>query len=84
MDIKTIFRSMVDSGASDIFFKVGSPVNFRMDGLLKVQGKESLGEKDIRKMIDEVLNDVQKKVFENAREIDFAVNFGTFRVSRNR
>jgi pilus retraction protein PilT len=84
MDIKTIFRSMVNSGASDIFFKVGSPVNFRIDGLLKAQGQERLGEKDIRKMIDEVLNDGQKKIFEDEREIDFALNvegIGRFRGS---
>ena len=84
MDIKTIFRSMVDSGASDIFFKVGSPVNFRIDGLLKPQDKDPLGEKDLMKMIDEVLDEGQKKVFEDLREIDFAINvegIGRFRGS---
>ncbi|MDD5073514.1 MAG: PilT/PilU family type 4a pilus ATPase [Candidatus Omnitrophica bacterium] len=84
MDIKTIFRSMVDTGASDIFLKVGSPINFRIDGLLKPQGQDPLAEKDIRKMIDDVLNEGQKKAFEDDREIDFALNvdgIGRFRGS---
>src|SRR3989338_4626783 len=84
MDIKTIFSSMIDSSASDILLKVGSAVNFRIDGLLRPQGPELLGEKDIMKIIDEVLNDEQKKIFNTEREIDFAVNFegiGRFRGS---
>jgi len=84
MDIKTVFKSMVDSGASDIFLKVGSPINFRIDGLLRPQGADRLNEKDIMKMVDEVLSDDNKKVFEKEREIDFAVTFegiGRFRGS---
>lgn len=84
MDIKTIFSSMIDSGASDVLFKVGNAVNFRIDGLLRPQGSELLGEKDIIKIIEEVLNDEQKKIFDTEREIDFAVNFkgiGRFRGS---
>lgn len=84
MDIKTIFSSMVDSGASDVFLKVGSPISFRIDGLLRPQGSEPLAEKDIKKMIDEILNDAQKKIFDTDREIDFAINLegiGRFRGS---
>jgi pilus retraction protein PilT len=84
MDIKTIFRSMIDFHASDIFLKVGSAVNFRIDGLLRPQGPELLGEKDIVRIIEEVLNDEQKKIFDTEREIDFAVSFegiGRFRGS---
>jgi len=84
MDIKTILKSMADSGASDIFFKVGSPVYFKIDGLLRAQGSESLSEKDIIKMLDEILNDDQKKNFDKEREIDLAVSFeglGRFRGS---
>jgi len=84
MDIKTIFSSMIDSRASDILLKVGSAVNFRIDGLLRPQGLELLSEKDIINIIDEVLNDEQKKIFNAEREIDFAVSFegiGRFRGS---
>ena len=84
MEIKTIFRTMVDSGASDIFFKVGSLVNFRIDGLIKPQGSERLGDRDVMKMIDDVLDAGQKKVFDSEREIDFSLNFediGRFRGS---
>jgi pilus retraction protein PilT len=84
MDIKAILKSMVDSGASDIFLKVGSPVNFRVDGSLVPQGSEGLIEKDVTKMIDEVLNEYQKKVFDKEREIDFGINIeglGRFRGS---
>lgn len=84
MDIKAIFKSMVDSGASDIIFKVGSPVNFRIDGSLSPQATDRLAEKDISRMLDELLNEQQKKIFDREREIDFGVNFeglGRFRGS---
>ncbi|MFA5148481.1 MAG: PilT/PilU family type 4a pilus ATPase [Candidatus Omnitrophota bacterium] len=84
MEIKAIFKSMVDSGASDIFFKVGGPVNFRMDGSLVPQGPDILSEKDLFKMIDDVLTVDQKKAFDRDREIDFGINIeglGRFRGS---
>ncbi len=84
MDIKAIFRSMVESGASDIFFKVGSPVNFRTDGSLIPANQERITEKDISGMIAEMLNPAQKKAFDTEREIDFGMNIeglGRFRGS---
>lgn len=84
MEIKKIFKAMIDAGASDVILKVGSPVNLRVDGLLQPLDGGLLSEDDMRKIISSVLNDAQKKVYEKSLEVDFAVNFedlGRFRGS---
>jgi len=84
MEIKKIFKSMIDAGASDVFLKVGSPVNLRVDGSLMPLGGGVLFEDDMRGAINTVLNDAQKKVYEMNHEVDFAVNIeglGRFRGS---
>ncbi len=75
---------MVDSGASDLFLKVGSPAHLRIDGLLKPVSPDRLPENDMRKVIDVVLNESQKKVYRECLEVDFAINveeMGRFRGS---
>lgn len=84
MEIKKIFKTMIDAGASDVILKVGSPVSLRVDGLLQPLEGGSLSEDDMRKIISAVLDDAQKKVYEKSLEVDFAVNFedlGRFRGS---
>jgi twitching motility protein PilT len=84
MEIKKIFKSMIDAGASDLLLKVGSPASLRVDGLLKPLEGGALSEDDMRKAIAAVLTDAQKKVYEKSLEVDFAVNIedlGRFRGS---
>ncbi len=84
MEIKKIFKSMIDAEASDLFLKVGSPINLRVDGLLRPLEGSVLSEDDIRKVITTLLNDAQRKVYEKSFEVDFAVNIedlGRFRGS---
>ncbi len=84
MTIKELFKAMVDSGASDLFLKVGSPIYLRIDGLLEPVGPERLSENDMRKAIDGLLNESQKKAYQDSLEVDFAVNvedLGRFRGS---
>lgn len=84
MDIKELFKSMVDSGASDLFLKVGGPVHLRVDGLLKPLDSESLAQSDMKKILDTVLNEEQKKRYDRELEVDFVIDFdklGRFRGS---
>lgn len=84
MNIKDVFKSMVDLGASDSFLKIGRPVHLRIDGLLKALDSQPLSESDINKIVEAVLNEEQKKKFEKEYEIDFAIDYeglGRFRGS---
>jgi len=74
MEIKNIFKSMIDKGASDLFLKVGSPVALRVDGSLAPLEGGALSEDDMKKAVTALLNDAQKKIYEKNREVDFAVN----------
>lgn len=82
MEIKDLFKAMIDSEASDIFFKIGSPVHLRVDGILKPLGSFVLTQRNMNEILDMVLNDEEKKKFETDREVDFVVNLenlGRFR-----
>lgn len=84
MDIRELFKSMIGEGASDLFLKVGSPVHLRVNGLLRPLGSVALVQSDMKKIVDAVLNEEQKKRYEKDREVDFAVDFenlGRFRGS---
>ena len=84
MDIKELFKLMVESEASDLFLKVGSPVHLRVDGLLKPLGSIILTQNDMKKIADTVLDEEQKKRYEEDLEVDFVIDFeklGRFRGS---
>lgn len=84
MDIKELFKAMIEEGASDLFLKVGSPVNLRVDGLLRPLGSTALIKGDMEKIVGAVLSEEQKIRYEEEREVDFAVDFenlGRFRGS---
>lgn len=84
MDIKELFKAMIESEASDLFLKVGSPVHLRIDGLLKPLDSTVLFQNDMKRIIDTIMDDLQRKKFEKDREVDFAVtieNLGRFRGS---
>lgn len=84
MDIKELFKSMIESDASDIFLKVGSPLQLRVDGLLKPLGSIILTQGEMKKILDMLLNEEQKKRYEKDLEVDFVIdieNLGRFRGS---
>ncbi len=82
--IKDMLSYALDAGASDLHLSVGSIPMVRIHGEMK---KLQLPILDIKKMEDiksTILNDNQKKIFEEKLEIDFSTaleNKGRFRVN---
>ncbi len=84
MDMTEILMFAHKSGASDIHISAGMPPMLRVHGDMVPLKMEPLDGDTVRKMIYEVMNDDQRKLFEERRDFDFAIqlqNTGRFRAN---
>ena len=63
---------MVDQGASDLHVTVGSPPSLRIDGSIFPLKTKALTDSDIASLVYSILNDRQKRSFEEGNEIDLS------------
>ena len=76
MNIQQLLELAVVRNASDIHLVAGYPPTLRIHGeLVPVVGTESLTDSEISGLILSILTPVQKSVFENNFELDFAIPF---------
>lgn len=90
MHINEYLKILVDSGASDIYLKVGSPPALRINDKLRfVNGQydldvDKLTPSDTYELAYSIMNEVQRKEFQKRNEFDFAYiipGLGRFRVN---
>jgi len=82
--MKRLFQLMADKKASDIFMSVGAPINIKINGTAVPINQQIMDSKTITSLLYEVLNDRQKKEFEDTLELNTAVpleGVGAFRIS---
>jgi twitching motility protein PilT len=75
MDLHAVLRTAVESGASDIHFKVGQPPILRFDGeLAPAPGFQSLTDGDLEDVLNEVtaVTPRRREVFDETGELDVA------------
>ncbi len=70
MDITDLLTKTVNLGASDLHLRAGLPPKVRVSGKLK-NLDDQLGVSDYE-FLYEILNDVNRKHFEEKKELDFA------------
>ncbi len=80
--MRELLEQMVAKGASDLHLTAGLPPQYRVDGLVQGGEFEVLSGEDTRRLAYSILNEEQKKRFENERELDFS--FGVQGISRFR
>ncbi len=73
MDIQPYLNLMVEKSASDLFFTADSPVKVKLEGRVVSVGKSELTPDLSKAAAYGVMNDRQKKVFEETFECDFAI-----------
>ncbi len=73
MDIQPYLNLMVEKNASDLFFTADSPVKVKLEGKVVSVGKTELTPDLSKAAAYGVMNDQQKKVFEETLECDFAI-----------
>ena len=80
-----VLRGMVEVGASDVHLTAGFPPALRVKGkIAPMEGFEPLSAQQTRDVIYGLLNDDQRKRFENNQQLDFAYaipNVARFRVN---
>ena len=75
MDLHAVLRSAVESGASDVHFKVGQPPILRFDGeLAPDEGVSALADGDLQAVLDEVtaITPRRREIFDETGELDIA------------
>jgi len=84
IDIKKLLKSVLAYGSSDLHLVVGSEPQIRIDKELRPLNLPVLTAKDIEKMSYTILEDKQKKDFEEHNELDFSFELkgiGRFRAN---
>ncbi|HEY5624497.1 MAG TPA: PilT/PilU family type 4a pilus ATPase [Gammaproteobacteria bacterium] len=82
MNVKPLFKLMVDKKASDLFFTTFAPVMIKIDGKILPVNQMELTPKMVRQAALELMNEEQLEEFTRELEIDFAVSepgLGRFR-----
>ncbi|MGP1580213.1 MAG: type IV pilus twitching motility protein PilT [Wolinella sp.] len=84
LDIKVLLRTTLAHKASDLHLLVGSEPQIRIDGQLVKLDLPPVTQKISEDICYSILTEEQKRVFEETKELDFAVTipeFGRFRVN---
>ena len=72
MNLNELLNYSLDSGASDLHLSVGSVPMVRINGTMKPLNVDVLKQSEIEKMLPQVMNEDQQKLFKENKEIDFS------------
>lgn len=84
MDITQLLAFGVEQGASDCHLSAGEPPMIRIHGDLKKLDHGALTKEEVHALVYDIMNDAQRKAFEETHECDFSFEMGTvarFRVN---
>jgi twitching motility protein PilT len=85
MKIDLLYKKAVEKNASDLHIVVGKPPILRIDGVLApIPGEPIMKDKDALELVESIMNEKQREVFETERELDlsYAIDGGNrFRVN---
>jgi twitching motility protein PilT len=76
MDITQLLTFGVQQGASDCHLSSGEPPMLRIHGELKKLDHPALSKDEVHNMVFDMMNDNQRKVFQETRECDFSFEMG--------
>lgn len=84
MDINAVFADMVKQNGSDLFLSVGATPFMKVEGHMVPYGTTVLNSALIRQILYGLLNEEQKKTFDDTHELNIALkvpNVGRFRLN---
>ena len=76
MEILELLTFAKKEKASDVHISSGEPPMIRIHGDMRKIDSPSLQKQDVHKILYDILNDQQRKIFEENHELDFAIAFG--------
>lgn len=72
MDINELLAFSVQNGASDLHLTAGLPPIIRVDGEMRRLNVDELSHKNVHSLIYDIMNDRQRKEYEENLEVDFS------------
>lgn len=84
MDITELLAFSVENNASDLHLSSGTPPSIRVDGDVRKLNIPAFDEKDVNALVYDIMNDRQRKEYEENLEVDFSFevpNLARFRVN---
>jgi twitching motility protein PilU len=84
MNVKPLFKLMVEKKASDLFFAPFAPAKIKIDGKIMPVNKLEMTPKMVKQAAIELMDDDMLETFSRELEIDFAISepgLGRFRVN---
>jgi twitching motility protein PilU len=84
MNVRPLFKLMVEKKASDLFFTPYAPAKIKIDGKIIPVNKLEMTPKMVKQAALELMDEDQLETFSRELEIDFAIsesNLGRFRVN---
>jgi len=75
MDISELLIFSNKQGASDLHISSGEPPMLRINGDMQKIDTPSLSKEEVHSLLYDILNDQQRKIFEENHEIDFSIAF---------
>ncbi len=84
MNVKPLFKLMVEKKASDLFFAPFAPAKIKIDGKIMPVNKLEMTPKMVKQAAIELMNDDLLEAFTKELEVDFAISepgLGRFRVN---
>ncbi|HKW38773.1 MAG TPA: PilT/PilU family type 4a pilus ATPase [Burkholderiales bacterium] len=82
--MKRLFQLMAEKKASDIYLSVGAPINIKINGNVLPINQQIMDGATVRGLLYEVVDDRQKKEYEDTLELNTGFTFpgvGSFRIS---
>lgn len=77
MDITSLLSSVLEKKGSDLHISAGEIPMIRVDGdLRRVEGGTLINAEQTQLILYDIMNDVQRKVFEEKSDIDFSIQMG--------
>jgi twitching motility protein PilT len=77
LHIQDYLEAAVVNNASDVHLAVGKPPTLRIDGALRsIEGQVALTAPDVETLVGQLIDAEQKKLLDEAREIDFSFAYG--------
>ena len=76
MDITQLLAFAVEQGASDCHLSSGEPPMLRIHGDLKKLDYPLLTQEEVHAMVFDIMNDTQRKAFEETHDVDFSFEMG--------
>jgi twitching motility protein PilT len=76
MDVTALLTFAVQSGASDVHLSSGEPPMIRLHGDMKKLDHPPLSREEVHALVYDIMNDAQRKTFEETLELDFSFDLG--------